>query len=193
MANLAVTDNFNSCKNNYYYALASEYVPNPPPNIPPSHTGIANSGASSFYFAPDAPVTNYNPRAPTIGVRVANGLPECSVASTTLALASSLPQAAMLGHVMPSFLHTLIGLGPFADQGCSIVFTKTAVTIYHPDRHPVFLGWHNQIPRLWHFPLTEEVSTPPDAASVTTLQQTIPLPPPCAQPPAVVKRCSLPA
>jgi hypothetical protein len=34
----------------------------------------------------------------------------------------------MQGHVMPSFTHTLIGLGPFADLGCTIVFTKTAVT-----------------------------------------------------------------
>jgi hypothetical protein len=63
------------------------------------------------------------------GVRVANGRPECSVASATLALASSFPQAAMSGHVTPSFPHTLVGLGPFADQDCNIVFTKTAVTV----------------------------------------------------------------
>jgi hypothetical protein len=56
---LAITDNLNSCKNNYYYALTSESVPNPPPIILPSHTGIADSGATDFYFAPDAPVTNY--------------------------------------------------------------------------------------------------------------------------------------
>jgi len=115
MTNLAITDNLNSCKNNYYYALTSESVPNSPPNILPSHTGIADSGTTDFYFAPDAPITNYNPQAPTVGVRVANGRSERSVASATLALAPSLPQAAMSGHVMPSFPHTLIGLGPFAD------------------------------------------------------------------------------
>jgi len=103
------------CKNNYYYALTSESVPNPPPKILPHHTGIADSGASGFYFTPDNPVTNYNPQAPAVGVHVANGRAERSVASATLALAPSLPQAAMLGHVMPSFPHTLIGLGPFAD------------------------------------------------------------------------------
>ncbi len=91
MVNLAVTNNSNLCKNNYYYALASEYVPNPPPHIPPSHTGIADSGTSSFYFAPNAPVANYNSLASTIGVRVANGLTKRSVASAMLALASSLP------------------------------------------------------------------------------------------------------
>ena len=136
MANLAVTDDSKLCKNNYYYALASEYVPNPSPNIPPSHTGIADSGASSFYFAPDAPVANYNALAPTVGVRVANGRPEHSVASATLASASSLPQAALSGHVMPSFPHTLIGLGPFVDHGCTVVFTATNVTVYHPNGHP---------------------------------------------------------
>ena len=123
--NLAITDDFNSCKNNYYYALTSESVPTPPPNILPSHTGIADSGATDFYFAPDAPVINYNFQAPTVGVRVANGRPECSVASATLASVPSLPQAAKSGHVMPPFPHTLIGLGPFADLGCNIVFTKT--------------------------------------------------------------------
>jgi len=120
-----MTDDSNLCKNNFYYALTSESVPTPAPKILPHHTGIADSGASGFYFAPDAPVTNYNPQALAVGVRVANGQPKCSVASATLASAPSLPQAAMSGHVMPSFPHTLIGLGPFADQGCQIIFTKT--------------------------------------------------------------------
>ena len=76
MVNLAIIDDFILCKNNYYYALTSESVPNPPPKILPHHTGIAGSGASGFYFTPDAPVTNYNPQAPAVGVRVANGRPE---------------------------------------------------------------------------------------------------------------------
>ncbi len=117
------------CKNYYYYALTSESVPTPPPNILPSHTGIDDSGATDFYFAPDAPVTNYNAQTPTVGVRVANGWPERSVVSATLASVPSLPQAAMSGHVIPSFPHTLIGLGPFADLGCNFFFTKTSVAV----------------------------------------------------------------
>jgi hypothetical protein len=169
MANLAVTDDSNLCKNNYYYALASEYVSNPSPNIPPSHTGIADSGASGFYFAPDAPVANYNALAPTVGVRVANGRPGHLVASATLASASSLTRAAMSGHVMPTFPHTLIGLGPFVDHGCTVVFTATDVTVYQPDRHPVLAGWCEQNgPRLWHFPLTEHGATTTAASPITT-------------------------
>jgi hypothetical protein len=199
----------NLCKNNYYYASTSESVPNPPPNILPSHTGIADSGATDFYFTPGAPVTNYNPQAPTVGVRVANGRPERSVASATLVAVPSLPQASMTGHVMPAFPHTLIGLGPFADLGCKIVFTKTSVTVYHPDGHPILSGWRDETgpARLWHFPLTAEAaqvaldnasSQPPipltaEAAHVALdeashpLQLPIPPPPPRA-PPADVFR-----
>ena len=56
--------------------------------------------------------------------------------SVTLALATALPPAALSGHVMPNFSHTLISLGLFAIQDCTIVFTQTAVTVYHPDGHP---------------------------------------------------------
>jgi hypothetical protein len=58
-------------------------------------------------------VTDLNPKAPTVGIRVVNGRPERSVASATLASALSLPPAAMQGHVMPSFPHTLIGVGVY--------------------------------------------------------------------------------
>jgi hypothetical protein len=174
MATLAITDNLNLCKNNYYCALTSESAPNPPPNILPSHTGIADSGATDFYFAPDTPVTNYNPQAPTVGARVANGRPERSVASATLASVPSLPQASMTGHVMPAFPHTLIGLGPFADLGCKIVFTKSSVTVYHPDGHPLLSGWRDETgPCLWHFPLTAEAARM--ALDNASLQPHIPL------------------
>jgi hypothetical protein len=123
MANVVYCNNSNLCKNNYYHALATEFVPTPPPMLPAHHTDIANSGSNGHYFAPDALVANYNPQAPSIGVRVANSYPERLVASATLASATALPPAALLGHVMPNFPHTLIGLGPFANQDCTIVFT----------------------------------------------------------------------
>jgi len=91
---------------------------------------------------------------------------------------------------MPSFLHTLIGLGPFADQGCQIVFTKTAVTVYHPDGHPILSGWRNETgPHLWHFPLTVEAAQ--DASDDASPQLPIPSPPPCA-PPAAIDRTITP-
>ena len=116
---------------------------------------------------------------------MANGRPERSVASATLASVPSLPQAAMSGHVMPSFPHTLIGLGPFADLGCNIVFTKTSVTAYHPDGHPILSGWRDETgPRLWHFPLTAEAAQV--ALDEASPQPTIPSPPQRAPPADVV-------
>jgi hypothetical protein len=151
MVNVVYYTSNDLCKNNYYYALPTPSSCNPN-HLPSSHTGIADSSASRIYFSPAAPMANLNPKAPSIGVRVANGLPERSVASATLASVPSLPSAAMQGHVMPSFPHTLIGLGPFADLGCQIVFTKMAVSVIHPDGHSILEGWREQDgPRLWQF------------------------------------------
>ena len=61
----------------------------------------------------------------------------------------------MLGHVMPSFPHTLVGLGPFADQGCKIVFTKDDVDVIDPTGICILKGWRERVgARLWRFPLT---------------------------------------
>ncbi len=141
-----------------------ESAPTPPPTFPHQHMGIANSGSSGFYFSCGTPVANYNPRAPTISVMIANGCSECSVASAALASISKLPPATMLGHVMPSFPHTHIGLRPFANQGCKIVFNKTSVTVFHPEGHSILKGWQDlDGPRLWQFPLT--APPPPPAHS----------------------------
>jgi hypothetical protein len=139
MVNLVYCVGDNLLKNNYYFALSTTPTCNPT-HLPISHTGIADSGASGFYFAPDVPVANLNPNAPPVGVRVENSHPERSVASGTLASASSLPPAGMQGHVMPSFPHTLFGLGPFANFSCQIVFTKTAVSAIYPEGHSILEG-----------------------------------------------------
>ncbi len=119
MASLVYCNDKNCLTNNYCFALSTIPASNPT-QLPRSHTGIADSGASGFYFAPGVPVSNLYHKAPTVGVRVVNGLPERSVASANLASAPSLPPAAMQGHVMPTFPHALISLGPFADLGARL-------------------------------------------------------------------------
>ncbi len=129
--------------------------------FPHQHTGIANSGSISFYFSHGTPVVNYNLRAPTVSITVANGCPEHYVVSATLVFIPALPPSTMAGHVMPSFPHTLIGLGPFANQGCKIVFDKTLVTVYHPNSHPILSDWQDiNRPQLWQFSLTAPLSVP---------------------------------
>ncbi len=149
------------CKNNYHHALSIEPAPTPTSTFPHQHTGIVDSGSSSFYFSCGAPVANYNPCAPTVSIMVANRCPQHFVASATLASIPALPPSTMAGHAMPSFPHTLIGLGSFANQGCKIVFDKTLVTVYHPDSHPILSGWRDTSrPQLWQFPLTTPLSLP---------------------------------
>jgi hypothetical protein len=164
MVNLVYCNDNQLLKNNYYFALSTTPICNPT-QLPSSHTGIANSGASGFYFAPGAPASSLNLQAPAVGVQVANGLPERSVASATLALAPSLLSAAMQGHVMPFFPHTLIGLGPFAGHSCQILFTKTAMSVIHPDRHTILKSWREvDGPCLWCFPLQATKSSLPTTA-----------------------------
>ena len=74
MANLVYHDDDKLLKKKYYYALSSTAASNPT-HLPPSHTGIADSGASGIYFASNAPVANLNYSAPAVGVRVAMASP----------------------------------------------------------------------------------------------------------------------
>ncbi len=162
MANAVYCENNELLKNNFYFALSTASASNPT-QLSSSHTGIANSGASGFYFDPSALVANINSRALAIGVQVANGLPVRSIASATLASVPSLPSAVMHGHVMPSFLHAFVGLGPFADQGCQIIFTKDDVAIIDPHGQCILKGWQEEDGAcLWCFPLKTPTScTPP--------------------------------
>jgi hypothetical protein len=95
---------------------------------------------------------------------------------------------------MPSFPHTLIGLGPFADHGCNINFTKTSITVYHPDGQPILSGWQDQTKaHLWHFPLTAEALNPQYASTATVPQPPSLAPPPLPPPASVVMPRPLPA
>ena len=114
-------------------------------------------------------------KAPAIGVEVANGLPVRSIASATLASVPSLPPAAMLGHVMPSFPHTLVGLGPFADQGCKIVFTKDDVDVIDPAGTSILKGWRERTgARLWRFPLMPPPSNPTPSTALSVGHEDLP-------------------
>ena len=67
----------------------------------------------------------------------------------------------MRGHVMTSFPHTLVGLGPFADQGCRIVFAREDVAIIDTTGRCILKGWREKGgARLWQFPLTAPTAAP---------------------------------
>jgi len=88
MANLVYCDDKNCLTNNYYFALSTTPASNPT-QLPPSHTGIADSGASGFYFTPGGPCR----------ILITRHLPSASV-SQTASLRGLLPaQPSHLPHL----------------------------------------------------------------------------------------------
>jgi hypothetical protein len=63
MANVVYCSYNDLCKNNYYYALSTPSSCNPT-HLPSSHTDIADSGTSRFYFAPLLPLQISTQRLP---------------------------------------------------------------------------------------------------------------------------------
>jgi hypothetical protein len=97
-----------------------------------------------------APVNNYDATAPTIEVQVANGTPVQSITSAELASVPNLPASSRVGHIMASFPHSLIGLAPFVDAGCRVIFTKTLVIAFDVNDKAILIGWRETTgPRLW--------------------------------------------
>jgi hypothetical protein len=103
--------------------------------------------ASTSLAAPPLPTTTHMPNRWHHGSK---RVPRTLSSKCHTSVSFLVPPATMPGHVMPSFPHTLIGLGPFADQGYKIVFNKTSVTVYHPDGHPIIKCWRDLgSPHLW--------------------------------------------
>ena len=55
---------------------------------------------------------------------------------------------------MPTFVNTLIGIGPICDANFTVVFKKQDVTVISPESKPILQGWREKkFPRLWRFAL----------------------------------------
>ena len=106
---------------------------------------------------------NYDATPPTIRVRVVNGTSVHSIASGELASVTPLPPASRKSHVMVGFPHSLIGLAPFVDAGCRVLFTDTAVIAFDRDGKVILEGWRETTgPKLWRWPLLPQEPPPPD-------------------------------
>ena len=64
-----------------------------------------------------------------------------------------------MGHVLPAFRDTLLGLGPICDADCQVTFDKDAMTIHGPDGRVIITGWRdNASPHLWRISLLPEAN-----------------------------------
>ena len=55
---------------------------------------------------------------------------------------------------MPNFHHNLMGIGPFCDHGCGVLFEKTIVTVFFKDVTIILCVWREHAGvNLWRFSL----------------------------------------
>jgi hypothetical protein len=124
--------------------------------LPKSHLGVANSGASGFYFSKNAPVTHLNTSTPHIQVRIANGIKSTSSAPTQIKN-KHIPPAAHHGHAMENFPRTLIDIGPICNAGLSANFTKQKVIVQDLKGNSIIEGWHHpEEGSNWFFSLVDK-------------------------------------
>ena len=124
-----------------------------PPNITPSDTAIADTGASGIYLTPKAPCAKINPAALQVAVGTIGGPPHQYSASCDV----NLPIPVTKGKLMPNSHHNLIGIGPLCDHGCRFLFGKTSVTVFTKDNTNILCGWHEPSGvKLWRFSLRPE-------------------------------------
>ena len=104
----------------------------------------------------------------------ASGETHQSSGSADLVILNLPPEFPLTGKVMPSFHHTLIGLGPIYDADCKVIFTINNVIIYDQRESPILMGWmENNGARLWRIALTpapEELPVIPDSADQKNLR-----------------------
>jgi len=140
---------------------------NPFPSSPsPDTTAIADTGASDFYVTPSAPVINIDPTAPKVTVGDAAGTLHRSAAKADIQL--RVPDCT--ANIMPTFQHNLLGIGKFCDKDCTVVFDKSAVTVFAQDGSSLLQGWREPDgAKLWRFSLLPDQVSAPAWALTTPL------------------------
>jgi hypothetical protein len=106
----------------------------------PHQLAIANTGSTAnFGIIEDAPVLNKCPTLNPITIQNPNGSIMTSADEAELDLPMLPPAAARHIHIIPDLLasSSLISMGQLCNAGCSISFTATEVTIWHPSTTPL--------------------------------------------------------
>ena len=120
------------------------------------------------------PRVNIDRSAPKVTVGTATGRIQSSSGTGELNIPNLPYDLPVIGHIMPGFKHTLIGVGPLCDADCIVTFTHAAVIFRDSQGSPVLTGWRDQSgPRLWRIALQPGESNLPNMphdANRTTLK-----------------------
>ena len=82
-------------------------------------------------------MVNIDRTAPKVTVGTATGQTQISTGTGELNLPKLPANFPVIGHIMPLFRHTLIGVGPLCDADCTVTFTSAAVVVRDPHGNPV--------------------------------------------------------
>ena len=133
---------------------------------------MADTGASSIYFAEGAPVSNIDPHAPAVTVGTATGQRQLSTATAELRIPHLPAEFPRKGHIMPGFEQTLIGVGPICDAGFTVTFSSDAVVVKDYNERQILGGWREhdcaRLSRFSLLPDSEDVAATTSPAQTTT-------------------------
>ena len=104
-------------------------------------TGIADTGATNIYYAPDAPLLKLYPSSPRVHMGMANSHMAFSSAMSGAAIPQLEHNFPTTGYFIPNFKHTLVGIGPISDAGCKVTFSAQDVTLFAPNGRSIITGW----------------------------------------------------
>ena len=79
------------------------------------------------------PHTNMQTLAPIIRIRVTNSQYELWAAMADLPIPQLAQDFPATRHIMPSFQHTPLSLGPICDANCKVLFSQEDITVFLPD------------------------------------------------------------
>ena len=94
---------------------------------------IANTGTSSHYFMPSAPIINVNRSAPPISIRTTTKQCQHFFVTAAINLPTLPANKFHLSHIMPTFTNNLLSIGTLCDADCTAIFTRFWVTIHDRD------------------------------------------------------------
>jgi hypothetical protein len=128
------------------------------PNKSNNVKAIADSGANIHLGDAQTPCTNLNQTNPGLPAQLPDGSLIRSSHSGILPLTSKLSTQAKTMHIFPQLQSgPLLSLGVFADDGCRIILTKTAIVIeksYQPIvTNPIITGDRNVTTGMWEIDL----------------------------------------
>ena len=108
-----------------------------------------------MYIAPQALHGPINTASPKIHVGTSNGQVVSSSEIATLPIPQQGHDKPCEGHIMPTFINTLLGIVLICNTGCTVTFTSKGLEVYSARGLPILTGWretHKQ--KIWRFTLS---------------------------------------